>query len=577
MDKNRLIQQIDNLKNDIQNLINTKKELVDKDKIKICNEDKKIKMSNLKKLTDELNAILKKERIEIQNKNELRNITKSIDNLEYQASKKMGKSVAIDNVNKIKEMREITKSKYLEYLEIEKKYMEYDPKKVPGYLFLHSKILKEYGLCPYMEINISNSTSENINDHIKKLENSRLEWLNSQNDKGLLYFNLYNDINEKLTLKTLDKNKKDIEKSIDIFIRENLSDSQYEIYNDCIKFIKEWINCRIKTKRIKDKYKTFINNLSILFNETLFEFHTLLSIKYNIQININHFDNLNKNVNKSKDDRLQKILLVEKFNEYIKEYTTKLELMNTNERYVKNITNQLKCDLCLFLTDKKSFNIKMPLYNINKQKNKITQSGKYFKKWSLLSQDEQLERFESFSKYYVQNINIYEKDELELSDKLFDLLNDLYISKQLSYRDFKWNIKMGYIEKITKLKYDKENGFVLDLVKSNKEKTDTENNDTISNNNSNIDNSKKKVSYKTIINMDTERIINEEILYFILKKNIKQINNIDLYNKYKNDILEIIKIKLKIKKISVDDKQKIYKIYDDIYKIIETNKNSKIE
>jgi hypothetical protein len=64
MDKNRLIQQIDNLKNDIQNLINKKKILNDKNEIKLVNEEKKVKISNLKKLTDELKKILKQEKIE---------------------------------------------------------------------------------------------------------------------------------------------------------------------------------------------------------------------------------------------------------------------------------------------------------------------------------------------------------------------------------------------------------------------------------------------------------------------------------------------------------------------------------
>jgi hypothetical protein len=234
---------------------------------------------------------------------------------------------------------------HLEYLEIEKIYMKYDPENIPGYLFLHSTILKEYGLCPFMEINTQNE-AENTVEFIKQLEKSRFEWLKIQKDEGVVYFNLYNDIVNKSKLNQLYKDKCEIEESIDIFIKENLSESQNLIYNSSKTFINEWINCAIKTKRMKEKYKNLINNLSILYNETNFEFHNLLSIKYNLQININHFNNENKqNSKNSIDDRFQKLLLTDKFNSYFEDYKIKLDSINISEKYIKNTINQLKSDL----------------------------------------------------------------------------------------------------------------------------------------------------------------------------------------------------------------------------------------
>jgi hypothetical protein len=609
MDKTRLIQQIDNLKNDIQNLINTKKTLQDKNEIKLFNEEKKIKITNLKNLTDELKKILKKEKIEVQNQNELRNVLKVIDNLEYQTSKKLGKAVALDNVKKAKEMREITKNKYLEYLEMEKIYMKYDPLNIPGYIFLHPNILKEYGLCPHMEINTQN---ENISEFMQNLEKSRFEWLKMQKDEGLLYFNLYNDIVNKVKLNQLYKDKFEIEKLIDCFIKEHLSESQESLYNSSETFIKEWINCSIKTKRLKEKYKNLINNLSILYNETNFEFHNLLSIKYNLQININHFNNeSNINSKNSVDDRFQKLLLIDQFNSYIEEYKLKFESIIINEKYIKNTINQLKSDLYIFLTDRKEFYIKTSFVHVPKNKN--IQTGKYFKKWTSLSKEEQLERFESFSKYYVsKQVEIYNKNE-DLSNTLFELLKNSYISKKMIYRDFTWNIKTGCIEKIKILKYNKENGFLLEFTKSVNNKSvnnksvenksvenksvdnksvdnksvdnksvenksvenksvdnksvDNKSVDNKSDDNKNVDGIKKKVSSRTIINNDTEKIINEEILYFILKKNK---NN---KKEYKDEFLEFLKIKLKVKKLSINDKNQICKKYDEILQVIQDNKS----
>jgi hypothetical protein len=310
-----------------------------------------------------------------------------------------------------------------------------------------------------------------------------------------------------------------------------------------------------------------------------------LSIKYNIQISINHFDNVKKN------GCLQNILLVDEFNKYIEDYNSNLESMNTNERYIKNTINQLKCDLWLFLTDKKAFNIRIPLYNninnnINKHKSK-NQEGKYFKKWSQLSNDEQLERFMCFSKYYVQEQykEQYKGQSDSLSSQLYELLSNAYISKNIIYRDFKWNIKTGCIEKINKLKYDKENGFVLykDQDKDkNADKDKDKNADKDQDKNTDKESIKKKISYKTIINKDTEKVINEEMLCFILNRYKNKNKNNDTNgnennSEYKSEFLEIIKIKLKLRKISLDDKARIYKIYDEMYNVIRDNRNYKIE
>jgi hypothetical protein len=81
--------------------------------------------------------------------------------------------------------------------------------------------------------------------------------------------------------------------------------------------------------------------------------------------------------------------------------------------------------------------------------NKVIQQGKYFKRWTALSEEEKLERFESFSKYYIHKNMVQEKllDEQDAPDKaakLLDVIKKALLEKTLIYRDFKWSINFSF-------------------------------------------------------------------------------------------------------------------------------------
>jgi len=80
---------------------------------------------------------------------------------------------------------------------------------------------------------------------------------------------------------------------------------------------------------------------------------------------------------------------------------------------------------------------------------------------------------------------------------------------------------------------------------------------------------KKKISFRTIITKESEKIINEELLYFIVNR-IE--NNVDNPTKEdKESFAEKIKIKLKIKRLTINDKVKIFEKYDEIFYIVKNN------
>ncbi len=582
--KNYIIQQIDHLKHDIQQLIDNKKNADTKVLITKYEDEKRIKMDQLKRLTEQLKIIHKKEREDKQRKTDLISVGKVLDNLEFRHAKKKNTNIALTQAKRAKEIRQEAHQKYLDYLKLEKLYFQNDPKALPGILFLHQSIIKEYGVCPNIafELNITdedtvdnvvvennvvennvvennvveNAVKEAVENKTDIIYNKRLEWLSGQKDNGVLYYNLYDTLINKKELNLVSNERCESEKKISDFIKLILTDGQYELWEKCLDFINEYVQCNIKTKRLKEKFKIFIHNLSILYSETNIKFHDFLSNKFNCIIDVNIINLEARNVPET-------IILSDQFDEYVKEFQNQSEIIKTKEKFIVNTIKNLKQDLCIFLTDNTQFiNVHID-NNVQSNKCKYSQVGKYFKRWTILKQDERLERFESFSLFYVQKflidqgiIDISEKDNVSMT--LSELLKLAYGSKKMVYRDFVWNTTRGIIETVKILNYDKELGFVLKYTKQQPQKLD----------NNEPTNVKKKVSTRSIITKESEKIINEDLLYFI----VKRIQSGTVSKEDKEAFAERIKMKLKIKKLTVNDKMKIFEKYDEIFEVVKNNK-----
>jgi hypothetical protein len=557
--KNSLEQKVNILKNDIEYIIKLNKAQISNEERKENVDLKQKKMFELKKLNEDLKLIYKNERIEQSKRNEILSIKKTIDNLDFRAAKKKNNSDAIDNAKKAKEKREILRNTYLEAQEIQKKYLEKDSKILPGNLFLHEDIIKKYGLCPFIK----------LKDEIAGInEKKRLEWLESTDDKGECYYNLYKDFYENTIINSLLEEKQKIEDSIEDFIKKSFSSSQNEIYNDSISLLEEYIKCDIKSKRIKERYKNFINNMSILYMETSFPLHNYLSFKHNIHIVIN---DINKGVKiLDKQEKMFKILSIEEFEKSLDEFDKINKSLEQKIKFNTNTVKNISNNLYYYLTDNQEFLKTFSIIDKKPNVNVIAQEGKYFKRWILLSNSEKLERFYSFSDFFIKK-NAESETENNLVEKLYNLLKNDFDEKRIVYRDYKWNVGLGIIENIKILRYNKDTkDFILEYTTPKKKEVVV-----------------KKVSTKTIITKNVEKIINEELLYFIVKKlkidklNEDVVNSTliicngisgEIYVKNKEEFFDNIKEKLSVKKINKRDKEIINKTYDNIYEIIKNNK-----
>jgi hypothetical protein len=569
--KEHLVNQINDLKKDIQDLLDQRKKLSDKNEISKCMDVKQKKIETLKILNDKLRDICKRERGEAQKRNELRSITRAVDSINFGAAKKKNTAEAMDKAKQAKVQREDTRLQYLEYQRMEQEYLEHDIETLPGCLFLNKNVLKEYGLCPYIDI----FTEETIGDK-ETLKTKRIEWLESKDNNGKLYYDLYKELFQKDSLKKFIDEKVCLETEIDNYIINLLTDSQIDMYKDCQNFIKEYMSCHIKTKRIKERFKVMINTLSILYSETGIEMHSYFSYRYGLTIVINILD-CKKQLSIS--DKLQRSISIERFQDYLERYKNALQNVDRMEKYTINTLNNLKMDLYYYLTDKQNFLTKHDILEVKRLG--IKQEGKYFKRWSLLTDEERIERFYSYTVFYVDKNLIEPKliDKTLREDqvkKLNDLLSESFIQKRLLYKHINWNIKRGIIENVKILRYNNDNIFCLDIPEPLKSVGQDDNENVTQDESSTTrtaknekDSGKKKISVRTIITKDIEKIINEELLYFILKR--VQNGVVEPVKEDKDAFGERIKTKLKIKKIMVTDKTKIYEKYDEIFNVVKNN------
>lgn len=541
-DKILLKNEIQDLKKEVQSIIDRKKGVTNIKEVRELDTVKKAKLGRLKRLSKQLKDIYAEEK----SQKDIKITSNMVDSIEFGAAKKTKTQQAMEKAKKNRQNREEAKQKYLDYVEMENKYLERDPPDAPGMFFLHESVLSKYNLCPYIEINL------NSEDDIKVIQSQTYEkrkaWLEEQDDKGALYYELYKKVFLQYELEALKDKKIKTEVELEKQLKDFFSESQYNIYLELLDLLEEYNTCPIKTKRVKEKFKIFIQKISILFAETLLPVHEYLGLKTG-NTNVMSINEYDINIKIAK----QYTYARQMFTELLESYKHILEEIEEKQKYNTNTIRNLKTELYLFLTKQKLY------MSYDKPANGF-QIGKYFTRWNNLSVEEKNERFESFAEFYVDRYiarqhltNLQEKP--LVVEKVANLLKESYHSKQMIYRDFAWKTKKGLIEAVHTLRYDKEtNEFFLARVKIDGK----------------VKMVKKRASTKTILTKENLRFINEIMLTFILD-NKDELTAIE--EKHVTSCVEKIKEKLRIKKVLVQDKTEIQKKLMEIYDIVESNKN----
>jgi hypothetical protein len=533
---NILNQKITFLKNNIQEILDKCSKESNDEIIESLNIKKHEYMKDLEMAMGELK--IHKDKLKLDN--EYKKVVRATSSIEYHRVK--NKSNSTELLENLKQKREKAQRDYEKMQQIQEEYSKIEEqlcKELPGFLFFHKDIIDTYGKCPY--IIIDESTKER-----------RQNWLDERQDNGQLYYQLYDKFILKKEHQILIEQRINFDDYFESIHNDYLSESQLSLLNDIKSNIQEYVSAPIKTKKLKDKFKIIVNNLSNLVLESELYINEYFSALYKMYIPVN---SLNKNKETMKVNNngefISKI-----YNDKIVEYKELLDKIDVSTRFIKNTINNLNTELYEHI------------YHIKYVKKKpINQTGKYFKKWSGLNDEEKLERYHSYVEYFIikylvePNILENEEDIQKMKDTVKKLIQDDF--KRIKFKDIKWNVKRGMIEQIRCLKFDEEKmSFYLtkEIVKEATEKGK----------------SKKISSVRSILTKDTEKVINEELVIFLIATKKRKKLKVENIKELKDEFIEKLKDKLKFKRITLNDKIQVFKKFDEIYNVISNNDSSSV-
>lgn len=535
-DVNILNQKITFLKNNIQEILDKCSKENDDEVLNTLNLKKQEYMKDLEIAMNELKIHKDKVRLD----NEYKKASRATASIEYHRIKK--KSNSTELLENLKQKREKAQDDYEKMKHIQEEYSELEErlcKELPGFLFFHKDVVDTYGRCPY--VLVDEATQE-----------QRQNWLDNQNDNGQLYNNLYDKLILKKEHNLLIEERMNFDNYFQSIHNDYLSESQLNLLDEIQENIKEYVGAPIKTKKLKDKFKIIVNNLSNLVLESELYINEYLSALYKMYIPVN---NLGKSQHQmkvnDKGDFISKI-----YNDKIVEYKELLEKIDVSTRFIRNTINNLNTELYEHI------------YHLKYVKKKnVNQTGKYFKKWSILTDDEKSDRYSSYIEYFIVKYLVEpkilenEKDIQNIKDTAKKLIQDDL--KRIKFKDIKWNVKRGIIEQIHCFKFDEEKmSFYLtkEVVKEASDKPK----------------SKKISSVRSILTKETEKVINEELVVFLISAKKKNKLKAGLIKDLKDDFIERLKDKLKFKRITVNDKIQVFKKFDEIYNVISNNDSSSV-
>jgi hypothetical protein len=524
---NILNKRITFLKNNIQEIINKCSSSNDKEFISTLDSKKQEYMSELETVMKEFKLYKNKLRKE----RDYKKIMRTNDTMEYNRIKNKPNSNEL--MNELKKKREIAQNDFEKMQKIEENYSIQEQElcpELPGFLFFHKDINNTYGICPYILLN-------------KDIKKNRLNWLDTQDDNGQLYRYLYDKYILKVEHISLLEQRDNLDAYFIKLHNDYLSESQLELLNNSKEYLKEYINSSVKTKKLKDKFKIIVNNISNIVIETGLDINEYISLYYGMYIPVN--------IRKDTIISDNKLFISTIYNDKLAEYKNILESIETSNRFLNNSTNNLKQELYQYIYNQQHV-----------KKVSLNQKGKYFKKWSQLLDEEKLDRFYSFIEYFINKYlvdpGLVKGLDIEtLMNSVKNLISNNF--KRIKFKDLKWNVKKGIVENIYTLKFKEEDkSFYLSEEKEQESKLKT----------------KKISSVRSLFNKDTEKIINEELVIFMInaKKNKKL--NIDNIKTLKDEFIERLKTKLHIKRVNINDKTQVFKKFDDIYNVIINNDSS---
>ena len=299
-------------------------------------------------------------------------------------------------------------------------YSSLDVAEYPGWTFLLSNVAKTYGICPYLDVKDP------------ELRERRVTWLQEQNDKGELYHDVVRKLLDQGWIATVERDLDELRAMIKQYVNKSIRELNEEVeqelvdnpmvenddslilvnHDELIENIRMRKEAKSQNKKVKQTWNQTLRALDFLVNRKGLDFSKYIHAIYGYVVRYKPPISSGTQLDTEFES------LYEKFNATV----TKL---NNSRLFFEKEKEEAEQQLAFLI----------------KQDFQLDQVGRFYKKWSSLTQDKKDDRIKSYCDWYIRKNN----KSISLSDKMKKFIVDKLESKELRIMDVKWDSKIGMI------------------------------------------------------------------------------------------------------------------------------------
>lgn len=293
----------------------------------------------------------------------------------------------------------------------------------PAWVFLIDNVVKTYGNCPYLPYDKAHLRHEHIKTNPSIYEDALARYVHKSIYSGLesehqtAKENLEQVVYEEISNVYVGKDPKK-------FIDVTLSEARW------------FQNQRSRTKVVTERWQRTLKDIDTIHEKTGVNLALFLKAFYDITIKYKAgVPNTKANTTSA----------VDTFETAYERFTRSLTARETEETHISHVREDAI----------------QRLVKLIRNGFKEAQTGKYKKRWNLLTDTQQLERIQSFSNYYC----LLNNDTENQTNDLVSAIMDRIVNKKLKTSDIKWVIKEGIIKEIQTLSW-KDGKFCFEDTKN---------------------------------------------------------------------------------------------------------------
>lgn len=294
-------------------------------------------------------------------------------------------------------------------------YEETDDPDFPAWIFCTQDLLNAYGMCPHLA---------------PETQSHRRQWLDSTHDKGQLFTSVKNRLVHKQNLLSLESQVESDRTALTEYVLATIQSADIDFEGNPIEYvasnIQKYKQTKHRKKSLRDEHQVVLQFVDKVLDVCGINLTKYLSIVLDITVRYRIPNTV------TLDPQYE--LLCETFSQRQNQRQNELNyILKQRQDAVKRLAQCIDQGFAL------------------------QQTGRYFKKWTLLTKEQQSERITSFALWYCRECGLSS----DLTKVLQDFLLQSIGEKKLKVSSIKWTSKSGVIESIDGLSW---NGQIFELA-----------------------------------------------------------------------------------------------------------------